>query len=481
MLARRASRSHAPRLLAALLAASCLGCGAAETEQSPPSFVLYVIDTLRRDRIGAYGYDGPTTPYIDRLARDAVVFDNARSAAPWTLPSVVSLLTSSYTSDHRVVEIGQKLGPDRTTLPERLQGLGYRTAAFVANPLAASSAGLERGSEFVEKVKRHAALEDVETWLDEVGDQPFFLYLHTMEPHRPYVAPDRFARRFDPVDPHRRRRALEALRGFHQLERRDWENGRPLGTTPGAAEQKRLLAELSEHRELLNDLYDAGVAWADENLEAVAKMLRQRGAWRNVHVIVLSDHGEEWLDHGGILHGQSLYDELVAVPFIWKLPDGGANGRRVAAPASLIDVMPTLLDFAGDSEPREGLAGRSLRPLLEGAPAENANEAERVTSMRINRMHYFEPFAVQRGHVNVAVVSGSWKGIWNVEPDTFELYDLEADPMEQDDVSDKHPEVSERLQRAARARYAGSRPESPTRFDMDQDSIERLRELGYIN
>lgn len=478
----RAAWGAAAPLCAMILVGFLVGCSATEPKtQAPdkPNLVLYVIDTLRKDRLGVYGYPKPTSPAIDAFAREALVFTNAYAAAPWTLPSVVSLLTSLRPAEHQVLEIGRTLSADQPTLPDELRKLGYRCAAFIANPLAARIDGFKRACDISRKVRRHPSTKEIAEWLDGIGDSPFFLYIHTMEPHRPYVAPEYLVQRFGGVDRKERQATHEVLSRYKKLRRHDWQNGKKPGTTENSAEQAEVLEQLARHQVLFSTLYDAGIAWADETLAETLRMLDERGLLETSHFVLLADHGEEFFDHGGILHGQSLYSELTAIPMIWRVP-GGSIAGRIDAPVGLLDVLPTFLDLAGAREVAASARGHSLRPMLEGGLLQATDEPW-VASMRINRMYYDGPHRSRRGDLNVAVVEGRWKAIWNVEPDTVELYDRTSDPGDSKDLAGARPELARRLRDVAAQSLVGGGDGHSMDADLDSESLEQLRELGYIN
>jgi arylsulfatase A-like enzyme len=482
--ARRLSRTE--RCLAALalaapvfataLGAGTLACGGSNRAgAAQPDVVIYVVDTLRRDRLGFYGYAGGTSPHLDTLAAEAVVFDDAHAPAPWTLPSVVSLLTSLPPSQHGVLTRGQLLGPQHTPLAERLRELGYGTAAFVANPFAGAAGGLERGYDHVETLRKRIDPGVVEAWLARAPPGPVFLYLHSIEPHRPYKAPARIQQRFGAVTPAQRDRVHAGLRAWRRLARRDAEE------RDGA--QQTIQGSLQRDAALLERLYDAGVAWADENVASLVEMLRRRGSWEHTLFVLVSDHGEEFFEHGALLHDHSLYAELIRIPMLWRLPGAQRGGTRVAAPVTLLDVVPTILDLLGRPELAAGSEGRSLRPWLED-PGRAALPGPRIIAERIHRDPERAGPAV-RGDINLGLIEGPWKGIWNVEPDSFELYDASRDPAEARDVASLHPEVVGRLREAARlwldehplpAAAPGQGPAT-----LDPEAVERLRALGYLD
>ena len=458
-----------------LLLALPLACGG---EAVPRDVVVLMIDTLRADHVGAYGYARDTTPHIDALAAEGVVFERAYAAAPWTLPSVVSLMTSTFPCEHGVVVDGQQLALRLVPLAERLRANGYATANFHANAYAGSISGLDRGFQ-VSEARDYTDGERVGRWLDTLGsEQPFFLYVHNIEPHTPYKAPAGEVERFAPVSAMTRDRVNGLLGRFQALGRTDWSGGRPPGTTDVGPEQAEVLAELAGLRDEIVALYDADVRHADARIGSVLDALRSRGRLARAIVVLLSDHGEEFLEHGYWQHDQSLYEELVRVPLVLRVP-GAPGGRRVATPVALVDVVPTLAELLDRPSLAEGARGRSLVPLARGAGGEDPGA--RVVAERFNRKKYFAPHARERGDRNLAIVDGDWKAIWNADPETLELYGLPEDGLEQRSRSAEEEERAARYASAAAEWWADCRLVPPRAgAETDEATRQRLRALGYV-
>ena len=242
------------------------------------------------------------------------------------------------------------------------------------------------------------------------------------------------------------------------------------------------MARLAEHREAIGQLYDAQVRADDARVGEVIDELRARRVWDDTLFVLLSDHGEEMGEHGGWQHDQSVYEELIRVPLIMKLPHGAHAGERVSEPVTLLDVLPTVLEVIGREDLMGDVRGESLLPLL-GGDREAGGET-RVTSLRHNKKKYFRPFKEARGDVNVAVVEGHWKGIYNVELESLELYDLAADPDETRDLSADQPQRARSMLRAAHRYYRECVSRQPDDVavsgEMDERQEEALRSLGYI-
>lgn len=450
--------------LAAALALAAAGCSPAPPRaDGPVDVVLYVVDTLRRDRLGVYGYPRPTSPHLDALAAESFVFDEARAPAPWTVPSVVSLLTSLQPVDHRIHDVRIAIPPALATLPLRLRELGYRTAGYSANPLIGRASGIDRQFESYRRLHRTTGVGGIERWLDRIGDGPFFLYVHTTEPHAPYEPPTEFLERFGPPPPGARAELDEAARTWYRRWRvRDRE------------------APRYPKPELIDLAYDATVAWADAGLGKLVDALRRRGRWERTLFIFVADHGEELQERGAFGHGQSLHAELIRIPMLWRLPDRNGRGQRISAPASLVDVMPTVLAYLGREDLARGCQGRSLLGAL--AEPGKAPPAEMlVTSTRFGGDGSAR--APSGGPAELAVEDGRWKAIVGLASGGVRLYDTQVDPTERTDLAAREPERAARM-RAAAERWLAERPalagvEPVPGSEIDAETREQIRALGY--
>ena len=443
--------------------------------------VLYVIDTLRADYVHAYGSRRSITPSIDRLAREGVLFENHSSAAPWTLPSVATLLTGTPVCTHGVTLDGHKLPASIPTLAQMLREAGWRTASFYANPFAGPASGLVRGFD------SHGLLISGDTnkpsqWLDRELDHSAFLYVHTIEPHDPYRVPERFRGMAESISADELKRVNGLIAEFRQLSRFDFAAKKPIGSSDKTAEIDAVLSQLKSARDTIRELYSVQVAWADDNLGQIIHHLEKRGMWDNTLFILTADHGEEFAEHGMWQHDQSAYEELLHTPLIIKFPKREFAGTRVSQPVSAVDVLPTVLDYLGESERQAAGSGTSLIPLARGG---SQPRGMLLASIRHNMKKFYRPSKERRGDVNVVVRDGRWKAIWNVEPKSVELFDLEADPGELCNLANDEVERAARMVAFATDEYkacidqaaAGDRPQVET---IDERSRETLRQLGYV-
>ena len=441
----------------------------------PLNIVVVVVDTLRADRLGAYGNGSGLTPFLDELAARGTVFTNAYAASSWTLPSVASLLTSRFPSQHHVTTFDAALSDEELTLPETLAAAGYRAGGVTANFLLRQAGGFAQGFEAWQalaptapaaKVRadevRHAALAWVEQARSAAPTRPLLLYLQYMEPHAPYEPPPAYRERFEVP-----------------------------GTTAAAAAAANAkvvnlhVGDLTASEvPLLASLYDAEVAALDAELRALFGELDRSGLLRHALVVVTADHGEEFLEHGAIGHGTTLFEPAVRVPLIVLAP--GRASARVAANVSAVDLAPTILELAGlPPEPR--FEGRSLVPYLappaptgwlsrwrsapraEPPPAADVLcELERVGARYDFRVH---SSALVRDHAKVVIGKNGWA----------HLFDLDQDPGEQRPESWDDGErvaLQEALTQRREALATAARPVHEVRV-IDSATREKMRALGY--
>jgi arylsulfatase A-like enzyme len=460
--------------LAAFALALLLGCAreAAPPTAGPPSAVLIIVDTLRADRIGAYGYERPTTPNLDRLeGAPWIRFDNALAHSPWTLPSFATILTSLAPPVHRAGERVTLAGGTQQTFlrlrkairtaPEILaEEHGFRTGAFVNNPYLDPRFGLDAGFEVYDhdrggNLESRDAEEMVDRairWLDGLDpEERYFLLLHLFDPHVTYDPPPRYAERFAG-----RERAAE--RPDHKMYRRiKLEGFEP------SADEKSLIA----------DLYDGEIAHVDAQIARLLDALAERQRLDSTAVIITADHGEEFWDHGGFEHGHALYQELVRVPLWLKLPAGSVHASGLPPDGSTdrlvchADLLPTLLDVL-ELTTETPLMGQSL--LREPGPA--ASSGCYLGSM----LYGIDSRGIVREHLKL---------IESPSTGTVELYDLAADPDERRDLSSLRPDDVARLRAElerldAELSRLGEALGAVRPDPLAPELIERLRSLGYV-
>ncbi len=461
--ARRASRSTALLVAAALSACG----GAADPDATgdlrgpgaPRNLVLVSLDTLRPDRLGAYGHDRDTSPALDALAADGVVFEDASATSPWTLPSHASLLTGLYPNRHRLRGHADALPAGARTAAEVLGEAGFETLGVVSSPLLGPDYGLDRGFDRLRVVSplgetiagyrrvenrarevTDAALE----LLDARGAAPFFLFVHYYDAHTDYAPDADVAARFVDTPAGVLDGRIETLLAVRRGELR-----------PGEADVAHVL-----------QLYDAEVRQLDDQLARLFTRLAEAGLADDTLVVVTSDHGEEFLEHGSVLHSRTYFQEVVRVPLILRGP-GVARGRRAPGLVSLVDVLPTACALLGVAPP-PGLPGRDLL-----APA----DPDRVVFAEGDYLN-------ERPNTYRMARRGPHKLIRNAYSGSERLVDLDWDPAERRDSALRAPAAADRLRaeldayaaRAAADAAAGDAPD-----DSESDArIEQLRQLGYV-
>ncbi len=447
--------------------------------------VIFIIDTLRADRLNAYGYERHvTSPNIDALAEEGVLFEQAYAAAPWTLPSVASLLTSRFACEHGMLATRSRIAAGVPTLPILLKQLGFTTIGLYANAIVGPGLGFDAGYDFYRDSFVNEGRQ-VKVAREMYSGRPFFLYVHNIEPHNPEFFAPRHTPGFRDVSDAVRHQIAGHYRQYRTATWLDFHAGRTPGTTEVAAIQEQHVRGLAALKDDYNELYDSAVRRADERLGSVIRALKERGEWDNTLFILVSDHGEEMHERGGWSHDQSVYEELVHVPLIIRFPGGRFGGRRVPDLISLVDVMPTALDALGRPELATDARGSSLMPLIRGEAVRD-DRSFYVPSIRHNVMSFYRSWKEQRGDINVVIRRGDWKGIWNVEPDTFELYELRCDAGEQRNVAPQHPELVAAMRENAAVWYetcagnAGRTKLTEEAGEFDEQTLQNLRTLGYV-
>jgi tetratricopeptide (TPR) repeat protein len=386
--------------------------------------ILISIDTLRADRLPAYGYSKIRTPHIDRLVADGVLFEQAYSHSPQTLPAHTSILSGRLPFEHGVRDnIGFSVKAGERLLPHTLGERGYTTGGFVSAYVLRAQTGIGQGFDLWDDELPAAApdrpLGQVQRpgedtvaaalrWVDRQGTSKFFLFAHIYEPHRPYSPPAQFA-----------------------------------AAAP----------------------YDGEVEHSDEIVGRLLDHLRTRDLYDRSTIVLLSDHGEGLGDHGEDEHGIFLYRETIQVPLIIKLPASKGGGRRVAAPVQHVDLVPTILDLVGAPIP-DAIRGRSLLPTLDGSStlAETSIYSESLSP----RYHFgwSELYALTDGRYRL------------IRAPRDELYDLTQDPRELRSIVDERPQVRTAMRRALEGIIADAQVDAPVA--VSNEDREKLAALGYV-
>ena len=461
--------------------------------------MLVVLDSVRAANCSAYGHGRATTPHLERLAGEGVLFEQATSVGCWTLPVHASLFTGLYPSRHGVTISAEALSADVPTLAERLSRAGYRTACFSNNAYISGASGMTRGFEHVDDIwrvtnprgvslprlsQRIKALERrgpllrpivgllrrakrlrvtwkawrsrrdsgaeytngrIRDWLaDSPDDRPFFIFVNYMETHEPYLPPYPYNRRF-------------VSRRFN-----------PWRVVQSAGRREEILGQdgrrRSEDLEILEGLYDGTIAYADERVRELTEIIDAAADPAANFIAVTSDHGDAFGEHGHLGHRLTLYEELLRVPLAIRFPRVFQPGSRVATPVSIGDLFPTILEAAGvdvgnDSDFRSLGAHVEPRPII----AENTG-----------------PKSID-GLLSRTYRDGDMKFLWRSD-ERHELYDLHADPGERRSLGADDPATARAFEDRLESwrRTMEDRRLSSRDADYDEETLERLRGLGYV-
>jgi arylsulfatase A-like enzyme/Flp pilus assembly protein TadD len=421
-----------------LLLVGLCGCNAGGTQTSAvssvtseiPNVILISIDTLRADRLSAYGYSRMTTPHLDAVAADGILFEKAMTPVPITLPAHASLLTGTYPAFHGVRDnSGFVLPDDQETLAEILKSSGYRTGAFVGAFVLDSRFGLSQGFDLyfddfepetldlvnlqINERPAEEVLTRTTAWLMEDSGKPFFAWIHLFDPHVPYAPPLPF-------------------------------------------------------RDTVADPYDGEIAYVDSELGKFFQMLKREGLYDNSLIVIVSDHGEGLGEHGEDTHGMFLYDSTLHVPMIFKLPGQAYAGNRVSRQVRLIDVFPTVLQILELPLPSQ-VQGKDLTPAWTGG---GLSQLISLSETELPHLNY--GWASLR-----AVRTEEHKFIEAPEP---EFYDLSTDPKEQRNLFKDSPSLAGQLRLRLDDEMERFSAEAPGRAhrQADDETLRRLRALGYV-
>jgi arylsulfatase A-like enzyme len=465
---------------------------AARANAARPNILLISIDALRPDHLGCYGYSRPTSPRIDELAAEGALFENAISSTSWTLPAHAALFTGLVDSVHGCVDTDRRLAENRHTLAERLREAGYATVGFFSGPYLHPVFGLGQGfdeyvdctsyaelmesdgadSKSVDNQRVHTASHRditspqlyarVGAWLRARERRPFFMFVHMWDVHFDFIPPPPYDTRFDPE-----------YRGT--FTGRDFLFNAAVNASMPRRDLEHVIA-----------LYDGEIAWTDKHVGRMLDDLDALGLGGSTIVVLLSDHGTEFFEHGRKAHRQSLYDEVIRIPLIVRYPGRIAAGQRHADQACIVDVLPTILDLAGLGEPSD-LMGQSLRPLFSGAALRRDNLAiselfcDSVRLMPDGLWERKDPrFSIQQRLRSYR--RSDRKMINDLNRHQTAVFDLRADPGEQQPLDEVPPAVTQDAERAREwlRAFRQALPTDGTQSTIPPEVLAKLKSLGYI-
>jgi arylsulfatase A-like enzyme len=458
--------------LAATLSTAAACTQAPETRSEKPNVLLISIDSLRADHVSAYGYSRATTPTIDRLSREGVTFAHAVSTTSWTLPAHAALLTGRHDAEHGATLPQSSLDPSIPTLAQTMSRAGYRTVGLYSGPFLDPTFGLERGfEEYVactsdsapidgrrqrSRARAHAAShKDVTNPLVATAftravagrdERPSFFFVHLWDVHYDLLPPPPYDRMFDP----------------------DYDGNFPAYAYRRAAGFKPGMAQADYEHVLA--LYDGEIRFTDDTITGMLADLERAGLLANTLVVVTSDHGDEFLEHGGKGHRRTLFQEVLAIPLVFWAP-GRLPPAVEKTSASLVDVAPSILTITG-ARGLEGVTGRSLFDAT-GSPVRDDRVA--IAELRFNASRPALKAAYAHPH----------KVVVDERRRASEYYDLETDPGEQTPADPQTLEAGRSLIEAldrfyeapARSRKKPIAPEKKLTPAMEK----RLRALGYLD
>jgi arylsulfatase A-like enzyme len=474
--------------LATLLLFDKVGAFDSESGEHQPNVLIIVMDTVRADRLSSYGYERPTTPELDQFAEEAIRFSHFYSTSSWTVPSHASIFTGLYPIRHGAHQENPSLRPEFATMAEVLQNAGYQTFGASQNPYVRSNINLTQGfHEFDDLWRRWVKPDGRETHVDSIThpvnaafddflaksdrNRPFFVFFNYIDAHLPTAPPQPFLSRFQ----RHGTRPEEALR----VGLEDW--------TLYYVGKETTQSDIR----ILSDLYDAELAYMSYSIGALLKSLREDGRYDDTLIIVTSDHGEHMGENGHLGHMMTLYNTAVRVPLLIKPAGGVEKGRVDDRPGQLVDLFPTVLEATETNFEAAELHGLNLL----GSRATAKRDA--IFS------EYYYPAQVMKlfGAIGIreqeevllepyrrrlrAIQINARRLIWSSTGD-HELYNLEKDPGENDNLYSSHPELARELLarlEAAVEKYGGPHATSNSEAsipDFDEETQDALRALGYV-
>lgn len=433
--------------------------------------VVILADTLRASHLKCYGHYRDTSPNIDKLGAEGVLFEMAFSVSPWTRTSVVSLFTGLHPCAHGVQDRNDGASDELVTMAELFKARGFATGAFVTNVNATKPFNVQQGFDhavFFDRKEFFAAnpgrkdpgyvpiegmMPETFKWLDAVGGKPFFLYFHCTDPHYNYLPPP-------PYDIWSREKesARRAAQNLPPLKPDEWIEGNPL------------------------DRYDGAIRYTDEYVGLLFEYFRTRGMLDDTLFVFTADHGEEWADHGAMGHGHTLYDEMLHVPLIFRHPS--LSPARRSETVRLIDVLPTMIELCGlDAGAAPRIQGRSLVPMLNGKPDPKPEE-----------QFVFAEVDYPSKIVGVALELDGWKiihtkssqpikaqAVAKGKKDAWELYYMRQSRAERVNLAQIATSELARMKAALdrmKSKY-GADAVAPVQQSIDSQLDDALRTLGY--
>lgn len=487
--------------------ATSRAAGAALGGTEPPQGVILIMcDTLRKDHLPMYGYGRGTSPNLARMASQGATFLDNVSQATWTKVATPSIMTSLYPISHGVHDFTNRISAAADTLAESYRGAGYATVSYSSVLFTGKFTNLQQGFEelhestsvrdpkYTAKTAR-AYVDRATAWVERHRDVPFFMYLHVLDPHDP----------FEPRPPYDAMWADPSKKEAHESQLANIRKGieNPLLQAfgmPTRAEIEKAGVDPVEFVGHDKDWYDGSIRSMDSEINRLLERLRQLGLEDKVQIAIIADHGEEFIEHGRMFHGQSVYGELAGVPLMLYHPGVIPAGIQIKETVRSIDLMPTLLDLSGLPAPKR-VQGQSLVPLLAAARDAKRNGSNGSLVEAAQKLGWkHEPAVTEKARSentggpppleteSYGLVFGGWKLVHNVQRSAgapeFELYNHDEDPLDKTNVAGQHPDMVGRLRAQLedwrKMVEKGKLPKGAAAGGMSQKDLDRLRSLGYV-
>lgn len=415
-----------------------------------PNIVLISIDTLRVDHLGVYGYKRDTTPNIDELAEKGILFENAVSQAPWTLPSMASMHTSLYPIEHGAFSKSLKLRDNTVMLAEYMKNNYYKTIAVVTNILLTDKYGFSQGFDIYNQTIKNNVSSNLITeraieYVSKNRENKFFLWLHYLDPHGMY-------------------------RDHSEFEYSSNYSGFPVGFKAGPNTLNSITGSINDQAlQYVIDLYDEEISFTDKHIGRLIDYLDKIGLSENTIIILTSDHGEEFMERKRFGHGKSLYQELIHVPLIIYDPTGlKYESKRVKSNVEVRDIPKTILDLCGIKNSAFG--GNNLKIIA---------EEDNQTGPSYSDVIYYRGDRLDMK----GIVANDFKLINNMNDQTYELYDLQSDSQEKVNLIESEQEKVIRMKKDLLSELSELKLEIANELEttkLSKEEIAELKALGYI-
>jgi arylsulfatase A-like enzyme len=433
------------------------------TDLKPPKGIILIsLDTLRADHLGTYGYGRNTSPHIDAFAKESVVFETAVVQSPWTLPSHMSIMTSLYPSSHGVVVRNNRLAEEHVTLAELLREKGYRTAAFADGAFMKGDYGFKQGFDIYDGdnwIGIARILPKAKKWLEENKADPFFLFIHCYDIHDPYTPPPPY----DTI--------------FHDF---NYTGNFVPSTKNMQAAAWRGLEVNDEDVRHIKALYDGGIRYTDEKIGEFLSYLQEAGLKDNSLVIITSDHGEEFKEHGSFLHWKLYFRPNLHVPLIMHFPNYPMKEIRIKELVQSIDILPTILDSA-HLPPHAKAQGRSLLPVIRRNSTFLRRSWWRIFHSFIKKEDFSFAEGEDKKTDDYSIIKGNYQLMYDLESKSTRLFNIKNDPLAQNNISNNHEALAKRLLSKLISMHNEIPKYKTTTFTLDEETRKQLEELGYIN